>query len=357
MRVRARLARLRDTLFRRDELDRDLDAELRAAVDTLAERHRRNGMDPQAARRAATAAIGNLEQVKYDVRRARIGASLETLFLDLRHIGRSLRNARAFTAVVVATLALGIGANAALFSIVRAMLIEALPYRDADRLVFIWRDRTAAGYPRGPMSGPDFGEIREGAPGLESLGGIWASGTVALTGDGPAEQLRSALVTTNFFDVLGSRAALGRTFTAADGREGAEPTIMIGWELFQRRFNGDRALIGQRVNVNGAQTTVIGVMPEGFRLLLPADASVPDRLQAFVPFGDGLEQGSRGSQFLRVIGRMRPGVTVEQAREQVTSVAAQTSRLLGRPLAFTTVGLQAEDVREIRLPLLALSAG
>jgi len=358
-----RVRSLWNTIAHKERLDRELDEELRAVLDTLAERYQREGMDPAAARRAAARDLGGVEGVRDDVREARIGAGLDALLLDLRYAWRGLRKAPGFTAVIVVTLALGIGANTAIFSVVHAMLLKPLPYRDADRLAFIWLDRTATsatisglGYPRGPMSGPDLRNLREGTRTFEAFGGIWASGTIALT-EGEPEQLRGALVTTNFFQVLGVDAALGRTFLPEDISDVDDEAILIGWDLFQRRFGGDQSIVGRRIKVNEGFSTVIGVLPKGFRLLLPPDASTPDRLQAFVPFWPNLEDGPRRNLFLRVIGRMRPGVTIEQAREDVAAMSHNLTRELGSQRAFTTVALQDDDVREIRGPLLALFAG
>jgi predicted permease len=274
------------------------------------------------------------------------------VLFDVRYAWRGIRKARGFTAIVLVTLALGIGANTTIFSIVHAMLIEPLPYRDADRLAFIW-----LGYSRGPLSGPDFRDIREGTTSFEELGGIWASGTVALAGDGDPEQLRTSLVTTNFFRVLGAESAFGRTFREDDGRPGAPPTILLGWELFTRRYGGDPSIVGRQIIVNDEPATVIGVMPRAFRLLLPLDSGVPDQLQVWQPFWPEFETGPRGNQFMRVVGRMRPGVTVAQARADVDSVAGRIRGEMGTARAFTTVGLQADDTREFRGPLLSLFVG
>jgi putative ABC transport system permease protein len=274
------------------------------------------------------------------------------VLFDLRCAWRGIRKARGFTAVILLTLALGIGANATIFSIVHAMLIEPLPYRDADRLAFIW-----LGYSRGPLSGPDFRDIREGTTSFEELGGIWASGTVALGGDGDPEQLRTSLVTTNFFHVLGADCAFGRTFRDEDGRPGAPPTILLGWDLFTRRYGGDPSIVGRQIVVNDVPTTVIGVMPRAFRLLLPLDSGVPDHLQVWQPFWPEFETGPRGNQFMRAVGRMRPGVTNTRARADVDAVARRIVGEMGTARAFTTVGLQADDTREFRGPLLSLFAG
>ena len=291
------------------------------------------------------------------VRRERIGRAIESLVLDLRYAARGLRKAPGFTAVAVLTLALGIGAHAAIFSVVHRMLIAPLPYRDADRLSFIWLNLADVGYGRAPLAGMDLRDLRRGSRTFAEFGAIWASGTVALTGDGDPEQLRSAFVTTNFFQVLGADSALGRTFRPEDSAPGAHPTVLLGWDLFERRFGADPTIVGREIVVNDEPTTVIGVMPKTFRLLLPPGAAVPDRLQVWQPFWPDLEQGGRGQLFLRVVGRMQPGVTIEQARAEIDGIASQMTGESGAKRAFTTVALQADDVREIRGPLVALFVG
>src|SRR5262249_32570443 len=156
-----------------------------------------------------------------------------------------------------------------------------------------------------------------------------------LTGNGEPEQLRAALVTANFFDVLGARPALGRTFRTGDSADGALPTILLGWELFERRFGGDASIVGRTIDVNDSQATVIAVLPKAFPPLPPAAASAPDGLQAYVPFWPDMESGPRGTLFLRVIGRMRPGVTFAQARSDISSVAGQIEKEIGRARLFT----------------------
>jgi putative ABC transport system permease protein len=353
MRFVARVRSLWNTLLRKDALERELDDELRAAVDALTDRYAARGLDGREARRAALAALGNVAEVKDAVREARIGSKLEALLVDLRYAGRSLAKARALTAVIVATLALGIGANTAIFSVVHAMLVAPLPYRDADRLVFIWSDRSATGYPRAPFSGPEFRALREGTTTCEGIGAIW-SNTAALT-DGEPEQLRIAFVSGNFFDVLGAQPAYGRAISPRDSAPGAPPVILISWDVFQRRFGANPSIVGQQIRVDGRSTTLVGVMPRTFRLLLPLDSSVPDHLEAWLPLWPDVERSQ--NRFLRLVARMRAGVTIEQARADVAGVARRYTRETGVERTFTTVALQADDVREIRGPLLALFAG
>ncbi|PYR93911.1 MAG: permease [Acidobacteria bacterium] len=360
MPILTRIASLARTLFGRRRLDRDLDEELRAAVDTLADRYRTQGMTPGEAARAARLAMGGVEQVKEDVRAGRIGAGIESSLHDVRYAWRALWKAPAFAATAIITLALGIGANAAIYSVVHAMLLAPLPYRDADRLVFVWSDMTDAGYPRAPLSGPELKDLRERTTTCSGFGAIW-SNTTALTGEGDPEQLRIGLVTAEFFQVLGAEPALGRTFRPEDAAPGARPTILLAWSVFQRRYAADPALVGRDILVNDRPATVIGVLPRAFRLLLPADSAVPDDLQAWQPFGADLERGPRGQQFLRVIGRMRPGVTVEQVRDDISALARRISREFSEYGAagriFNTVALHDDGVREIRSALLALFAG
>ena len=341
-------------------VERDLDDELRATVDLLADRYAAGGMSADAARRAALVEIGGVEQVKEQVRERRVGAFIDTGLLDLRYAWRTLWKVPSFAFVVLATLALGIGANTAIFSVVHAMLLSPLPYRDADRLIFVWSDMTDAGYPRAPLSGPELDDLRARSATCSAFGAIWAN-TVALTGDGDPEQLRIGRVTDDFFNVLGADAALGRTFRPEDARPGAAPVVVLSWPVFERRYGADPSLVGRQILVNDRATTVVGVMPRTFRLLLPPDAAVPDDLQAFLPFPAAVTRGPRGQQFLRVVGRMRPGVTVAQAREDVDTVASAISHAFTEYGAagrrFVTVALHADDVREIRQPLLALFAG
>jgi putative ABC transport system permease protein len=356
MRQWHRLHQLLRTIFRPHAVERELDEELRNWVDILTERYQAAGLSPEAARRAALLEMGSADRIKEEVRGLRNGSQLEALSLDVRYAWRGLWKARGLTAIIVITLALGIGANTAIFSIVRAMLLQPLPYRNADRLAFVWADLTASGYPRAPLNGPELADLREGSATCSDFAGIW-SNTAGLTGDGDPEQLRIGLVTVNFFQVLGAESGFGRTFRKEDGEPGATATILLGWDLFERRFGGDPSVVGRMIVVNDQPTLVIGIMPKDFRLLLPPDSSVPDRLQAWQALPNSVERRSRQSRFLRVVARLRPEVTIASARDDIAGIASRISRQTGTERAFTVMPLQADDVREIRGPLLALFAG
>lgn len=347
-------------LFRKTAVERDLDDELTAALGTLADRYVARGMTRAEALRAARVELGGVEQVKEQVREARAGSALDAAALDARYAIRALAKTPGFAAAVVLTMALGVGANSAIFSVVHALLLAPLPYHDADRLVFVWSDMTDSGYPRAPLSGPELADLRARSTTCSAFGAIWAN-TAALTGDADPEQLRIGLVTHDFFDVLGAPAALGRAFGPQDAVPGARPSILLGWSLFERRYGADPAVVGRQILVNDRPTTVIGVMPKEFRLLLPADSSVPDDLQAFQPFGPNVTRGPRGQQFLRVVGRMKAGVTLADARADISAIAGRISTEFseygGAGRVFLTVALQQDAVREMRSALLALFAG
>ncbi|HKV99760.1 MAG TPA: ABC transporter permease [Vicinamibacterales bacterium] len=345
-------------VLRRGRIDRELDEELGSWVDELARRHQGRGHDEPTAQRLALADLGGVDRLRDEVRSTRPGHTVEGVMQDVRYAWRSLSRSPGFLTAVVLTFALGIGANTAIFSVVNAMLIAPLPYRDAGRLVFVWTDNTSTGYPRVPLSAAELVDLRTRTTHFEGFGAIWAN-TTTLT-DGEPEQLRIGLVTSDFFSVLGAPAAIGRTFDATD--ETGPPGMLISWALFERRFGGDPSVVGRRIQSNGQPITVIGVMPKDFRLLLPTDSSVPDDLQAWQMLrAANFARAPRGQQFLRVVGRMKPGVSVEAARQEISSAAAQISRefteygTAGRQ--FTTVGLQADGVREIRPALLALFGG
>jgi predicted permease len=274
---------------------------------------------------------------------------------DLRYAWRALWSAPGFAWTAILTLALGVGANTAIFTIVNATLLEPLPFKEPERLVFVWSDMTSAGYPRGPLSGPELGDLRRRGTRFDGFGAIWAT-TTTLTGDGDPEMLRIGLVTPDFFPLLGTDPALGRTLVAED--EGA---ILLSAALWRRRFGADPGIVGTRILVNGQPTTVVGVMPAGFKVLLPPDAGVPDDLDAWRLFWPNLIDGRRGQMFLRVVGRLRPGATVDAARGEVAAIASQISAEFtdyGRAgRRFALVGLHADGVRALQGPLLALFGG
>jgi predicted permease len=345
------------SVFRRSQAERDLDEELRFALEEVAARHERRGISRDAALRAARLELGHADSIKAQVRDLSFGHALEAVGRDAVYAWRSLRRVPLFSSLVCLILGGGIGAATAIFSIVNALLLAPLPYRAADRLAFVWQDLTRAGYPRAPLSGPELQDLRDRSTLFSAFGGIWAN-TAALTDGTEPEQLRIGLVTPNFFDVLGADAHLGRTFKDQDDAVNAPPSILLSGALWRRRYGGDPALVGRRILVNGRPSTVVGVMPESFRLLLPADSAIPDDQQAWQLLGRNRLRGPRQQQFLRVVGRLKPGVRLEDGQKEIAAIArAVGSEFVeyGRDGAtFYAVGLQADATREVRPALLAL---
>ena len=239
------------------------------------------------------------------------------------------------------------------------MLLAPLPeFADASRLVFVWTDMTKLGYPRAPLSPAELIDLRTRTTHFDGFGAIWAN-TTALTGAGEPEQLRIGLVTSDFFSVLGATAAIGRTFDQTD--ETGAPGMLISWGLFERRFGGDPAVVGRRIQANGQPVTVIGVMPKDFHLLLPATGRAGRSA--------GVADAARRQFLARAAGtavsaRRRPHESwrqrVGRASGDRVRCRANLPRVLGYGVAgrqFTTVGLQADAVREIRPALLALFGG
>ena len=355
-----RVYRLWHTLFRSSQLDAEVDEELRAHLEELVERNIRGGLDPIEARHAAMSEMGSLTPIRRDIQRVRIGAGIDALWQDFRLACRSLIRKPVFAVVAIVTFALGIGANTAIFSVVNATLIQPLPYKDSDQLGFVWGDLSASGYPRGPMSGPELIDLRRYSTLFTSFAGIWQSSAV-ITGDGDPEQLRIGWVTSNFFRTLGVNAAIGRTFEDSDEGEKAFPSILLNWAVWQARYGGDSSVVGRNILVWGQQRRVIGVMPADFRLLFPPEASVPEDLEAWIPFDDDLARRPQRQNFLRVVARMKPGVGLAQAHEEMSQIGDrifnERAGYQGTGRKLNLVGLQNEGTRLVRPGLIALLAG
>ncbi len=347
-------------LFGREKKEDELDSELQSFLEFAEARHRERGASPEEAYRAARLELGGAEQVKETVRDAWAGALLDSLWRDVRYGVRALRRNPGFTLVVVLTLALGIGANTAIFSLVHGVLLAPLGYDDPDRLALVWFRYDAAGQTRNPGSGPELLDLRERSRRFKSFAGIWST-TGSLTGEGDPEQVRVGLVTANFFEVLGAQPAIGRAFVPEEeGAEGAG-AILLSDGLWQRRYAADPNILGNTVQYDGHAVTVVGILPPGFTLRFPADSSVPSDIEAFLPFPWTNRTLARDLAFIRVLGRLQPDITLAQARDEVRGIAAQLRGEFARyqeiELGLDVVPLQADVVKEIRPALLALMGG
>jgi putative ABC transport system permease protein len=235
---------------------------------------------------------------------------LRDFLFSLRVLGKS----PGFTAVVVLTLALGIGANTAIFSVVNASLLRALPYPDADRLCFVWEDGSAFGFPRNTPSRGNYLDWRSQNRTFEEMGATRGQ-PFNLTGDGEPERIEGHLVTASFFRTMGVQPVTGRYFTDAEDQPESSRVAVISYALWKRRFAGDSSFIGRTIKLNDLEYTVLGVMPSRFQV--PGDVS-----DVWVPMAwTAQERQDRGSHFLTVFGRLKPGVRIEEANTEIAGIA------------------------------------
>lgn len=354
-------SRLRSWLtatFHRSRLERDMDDELRFHIEKRAADFVCNGIPRAEALRRARLEFGAVERVKEEAREARGLSFFDGLLQDLRYGLRILRRSPAFTAVVVATLALGIGANTAIFSVVHAVLLSPLPYADAGRLLLVKEVLPAAGPQPVNVSGPDISEIQKLNHVFAAVGGfrVW---TYEFSGKGEPQRVTADRINSNLFDVLGVQPVVGRVFTAEEERAGHQ-VVILSYGLWQRRFAGALSVLGQTVNLDRKPYTIVGVMPPGFIFPLPGmDQGVVADL--WVPLGLTKEELSDfGDNFTyTVIGRPKQGATLGQVNADLQLVAsgvletyAQWARDSHQSLGDFRLGMTAVPLRnEVTGPL------
>ena len=353
----SRLRAMARNLFRRQQVEDRLDAEVRAFTDLVADERIAAGMSPAEARRTALADTGGIEPVKQAVRDGRAGAVVDNVIQDVHYGVRQLRRSPGFALLAILTLAVGIGANTAIFTFVNAMLLRPLPYPNAERLTALY---SALGYSaRAPFSSFEVFEMRRRTRTFDQIAGIWVTNG-ALPGDGDAEQVKVADVTSNFLPLVCVRPALGRLFGPEEDLPDAPNNIIISHGVWARRFGSDPSVVGRQVRFGRHTATVIGVLPADFRLAFPNDASVPPTPEVYeaIPVGAWDPQGPA---FLHLIARLRSGETMAHARADMDSVAHQINGLGGRAsmgnFGISLFPLQADDVREVRRTLLLLFGG
>src|ERR1700722_4495870 len=244
------------SLFRRNTVDQELSAELGFHIERQIEENRAAGMTEKEARRAALSEFGGVEQVKEGCRDTYRRNYLENLVKDIRYGLRMLQKSPSFTFFAVAVLALGIAANSAIFSIADNVLVRPLPYRDPDRLVMVWEDASAYGFPKDTPAPGNFSDWKSRNQVFEDVAALPYGGYFNLTGDGTPEQLAGKKVTANLFSVLGVSPALGRDFRPEDDVPGAPHVAILSHGLWLRRFGGDAQVVGKEISLNYEKCTV-----------------------------------------------------------------------------------------------------
>ncbi len=343
----SRLSSLRRNLLGKPRVERDLDAELRAYLEQLKDEKIRSGMPRSEARRAALLELGGMEQVKEEVRGIRMGTMLETLFQDVRYGVRTLRKNPGFTGAAVLALALGIGANSAMFSVVYGILLRPLPYADADRVAMVYMQFSPQNFERGTMCIADYLDWKAQNHAFQEPS-IFSIQRMDLAGMGEPEQVQGALVTAGFFSTLEVRPMAGRVFLPGEDGAGSGSTAVLSESLWRRRFSASRAAIGQTISVNGSAATIIGVMPGAFRFPR-ANTELWTNLRIVPP-------ARRGPFFYRGVGRLKPGVTIELAQAETNAIGR---RIMQENQYYKNLTLPVERLRDsivgnVRTPLLVL---
>jgi putative ABC transport system permease protein len=326
-------------LFRRRKLEGELDEELRTHLNMATTERVERGETPAKAAEAARREFGNSALIRETTRQMWGWPRLELVFRDVKFSLRQLRRNPAFTAVAILSLGLGIGANTAIFSLVKAMLLTPLPYPDGGRLVMVWEDVPRWDIPRNTPAPANFLDWRSQNHVFESMaafmGGIF--GDVALTGAGDPEQIHGAQVSANFFRVLRVRPVLGSDFKENDDESGARVAI-ISDSLWRRHFGAARDLIGRGIMLDGTGYTIAGVMPHSFAF--PTSGT-----EVWTPLAMNTRRlRSRGDHFLQVVARLRKDATVESASVEMKGIARRLE--LDHPETNTGIGATVVPLRE-----------
>ncbi|HXQ72373.1 MAG TPA: ABC transporter permease, partial [Pyrinomonadaceae bacterium] len=318
LRDRLRALRQRDTVIN------DIDREMRSHLDLQTEANIKAGLSPSEARQQALRSFGKVERAvdaAYDVKG---GGAFETVMQDVRYGVRMLTKHRAFTAVAVITLALGIGANTAIFSVVNELLLRPLVYRDAERIVMLW-EVTPEGRRQNTTSRANFRAWRDQNSSFTQMA-AFTDQRFNLTGDGEPEELSVQMATPEIFKVLGVDPLLGRTFLAEDDGAGKAPVVVLSYSLWQRRFGGQSSVLEQPITLNGEKFTIVGVMPASFQFHIKHRSGTgrPAELWTILAMPIGSGANDRG-RFLSVVARLKDGVAVEQAGAELRTIEARLS--------------------------------
>jgi predicted permease len=339
-------------LFKRRQFDRDLEEELQFHLAMREEKNRLAGLAGSDARDSARRTFGNATSLKERCREMWMLTSIESVWRDLRYAARTLGRTPAFTAIVVLVMALGIGANTALFTVVHAVLLRPLPFRQPDRLVSLYEREVISNSSRNPVSGGDFADWQKQAKSFEQMSVVAEDGAnLSDNGNQLPEFVGTQFCAANFFPMLGIRPAVGRFFSAYDDRTDATATAVLTYGLWKRRFGGDPAIIGQTIRLDSKPYTVIGVLPPVFisetrtQLWLPLHHELPPDQMQF-----------RGNHRFRAWARLKPGVTIPQAYAELDGIQRriheQYQGLEGK--GANVIALQDDQVHEVRTSLYVL---
>jgi putative ABC transport system permease protein len=336
-------------------VDREFASELEAHLDMLTDENIRRGMPPEQAKRAACIKLGGVTQLKETNHELRGLPLIETFLQDARYALRMLQKSPGFTAVAVLTLALGIGANTAIFSVVYAVLLKPLPYANPNQLVSAFQANTQEGIPETGTSYPNFEEWRAQNHVFSELATIDFH-QLTLTGRGEPSEVDTCVVTPEHFALLDVKPLQGRIFFPEDGKRGAPPVVIVSENLWRGTLGADPKILGSSINLDKRPFTVIGIMPAGFR-----SPFINSKPEVWIPlvqdplFGSWMAR--RGGHWLAVFGRLKPGVSIAQAQAEMDAISEKlASEFPAENKGWTVrlVPMQKEIVGDVRTALLVL---
>ncbi|HKH49586.1 MAG TPA: ABC transporter permease [Thermoanaerobaculia bacterium] len=344
-------------LHQREAVLGDIDEEMRLHIEMETEANMERGMQPAEARRAAQRNFGNLDRLRETAYEVRGGGFIETFWQDVRYGARVLAKNKGFTAVAVLTLALGIGANTAIFSVVHELLLRPLPYAGAERLGLLW-EITPEGRHQNSSSPANYRNWQTQSTTFESMA-AFTDRRISLTGGGgEPEELIVQYATPELLRVLRVEPAFGRFFTSEDAVEGAGKVVVLSHGLWKRRFGGDPHMIGKPITLSGAPTTVIGILPPGFQWYIRQSATTGGRpAEVWMPLALPAEGPRTRGRYLSVVARLKPGAAFEQAGAQMRTIAARNeieSPEYNKGFGGEIVPLREQLVGNVRPALLIL---
>lgn len=336
--------------LRPSHTNREIEREIGAHLDLLEDDLTRRGMSPDEARRAARRALGNVELTKERSRDERSFPWLEDARRDTARLLRSFVREPGFFGVAIVTLAVGIGATTAIFTVVNGIVLEPLPYNDSERLVAVLHSMPGVDADDAPLSRAMYLTYREHARSLEAIA-LWRTTSVSVTGEGEPEQVDALIVTDGLFELLAVEPIFGRTLTAEETAPGGEPSILLSEGYWRRRFGGEPEVLGRTLRVNGTDRAIVGVIPEGIEL-------ERQRPSLYLPLVIDPATTRVGGWSFPAVARLRPAVSLEQAGHELTSLTSlATETYPGIPLAE----LEARDfstyVRPLKDDVLGEAAG
>jgi predicted permease len=344
-------------VFRSSHVDRDLDDELLFHIEARTEEFVRRGMTREEASHAARQDLGAVERVKEECRDAGISQLLETTLQDVRYGLRVLRKNPGFSCMAIVTLALGIGVNTAIFSVVYGVLLRPLPYQHGGQLVVIHQQATRANRPNIPFSVKEILDYRNQTHTLDAVV-EHHSMFFLLMGPDWAERVQTAVVSANFFDVLGVNPLLGRTFVPSDESRNADAVLVLSYKYWQTRHGGDPNIVGRVFQMNNRPHTVIGVLPSIPQYPTESDVYMPTTQCPFRSAPGFM--ANRQARMMNVFGRLKPGVPLQQAQADLSTIAHQLESAYpeaypkNNGYAVATAALQEELTRRARTTFLIL---